>query len=160
LFRIDVPGTSSDPEVRSTRNMSASEANDANTVEFDAWLGRFFRHYYERRPVNATFIGVHDYDQLMPDCSASGLDRIRAEMRQLRDELERVGDAGLSEAQRHDRRLAAGFLDIQIWEIDSSHFYRGNPSAYTGEGAFSIISLFQRDSEPFGERVSAAIARM
>jgi hypothetical protein len=137
-----------------------SEGNGVDSSAFDAWLNRFFAHYYERRPVNATFIGVHDYDHLLPDCSPAGLDLIRAEMRQLRDDLERIGDAGLSEAQRQDRQLAAGFLDIQLWEVDSSHFYRGNPSAYTGEGAFSIIGLFQRDSEPLAERVGAGIARM
>src|SRR5215208_1954225 len=134
--------------------------SDGNAEVFDAWLERFFRHYYERRPVNATFIGVHDYDHLLPDCSPSGLDTIRAEMRTLRDELAGIGEAGLTEAKRHDRRLADGFLDIQLWEVDSSHFYRGNPSAYTGEGAFSVISLFQRDSAPLAERDRAAIARM
>src|SRR5829696_1400594 len=134
--------------------------SDGNAQAFDAWLERFFRHYYERRPVNATFIGVHDYDHLLPDCSPSGLDTIRAEMRELRDELEGISAAGLTEAQRHDRQLAAGFLDIQLWEIDSSHFYRGNPSAYTGEGAFSVIGLFQRDSQPLAERARAAVSRM
>ena len=34
----------------------------ANERAFDAWLDRFFAHYYAMRPVNATFIGVHNHD--------------------------------------------------------------------------------------------------
>jgi hypothetical protein len=134
--------------------------DEACGAEFEAWLERFFAHYYERRPVNATFIGVHDHDHQLPDCSASGLRRTLDDMRNLRKELDGISTERLSEAQRHDHQLAGGFLEIQIWESESQHFYRGNPSAYTGEAAFSIIGLFQRDSEPVDERVRAAIARM
>jgi hypothetical protein len=38
---------------------------------FAAWLDDLFAAYYRRRPVNATFIGVHDYDDRLPDLSAS-----------------------------------------------------------------------------------------
>src|SRR5262245_53258466 len=47
--------------------MSASEAPC-----FTSWLDDFFTSYYRRRPVNATFVGIRDYDELLPDCSESG----------------------------------------------------------------------------------------
>lgn len=131
-----------------------------NGAAFDAWLDQFFAHYYARRPVSATFIGVHEHDHLLPDCSEAGRKRTVEEMRQLRAHLQSTPEEGLTEAQRHDRLLADGFLDLQIWEDDAPQFHRGNPAFYTGEGAFSIISLFQRDSEPLADRVSAAISRM
>lgn len=133
---------------------------DKNSVAFDAWLDRFFAHYYARRPVSATFIGVHDFDHQLPDCSEAGLRRTVAEMRQLRSELSSISEEGLSEARRHDRFLADGFLDIQLWEDGAPQFHRGNPAFYTGEGAFSVISLFQRDSEPVADRANASISRM
>jgi len=131
-----------------------------NSVAFDAWLDRLFAHDYARRPVNATFIGVHDHDHLLPDCSDGGLRRTVEEMRGLRDDLRAISETGLTEAQRHDRTLADGFLDIQLWEDDARQFHRGNPAFYTGEGVFSVIGLFQRDSEPLAERVAAAVSRM
>jgi len=133
---------------------------DANGARFDAWLDQFFAHYFARRPVNATFIGVHDHDHLLPDCSESGMRQTADEMRELRARLHSIPEEGLTEAQRHDRQIADGFLDIQLWEDTVPHFHRGNPAYYTGEGAFSIISLFQRDSEPQTDRVSAAFSRM
>jgi hypothetical protein len=128
---------------------------------FDRWLDGFLAWYYRTHPVDATFIGVHEYDYwFLPDCSAQGLDDLDIDMQLLREELSRLPVEALSEAQTHDRRLADGFLDIQIWEISSKHFQRGNPSYYTGEAIFSIMALFHRDSEPVEERAKSAIAGM
>jgi Bacterial protein of unknown function (DUF885) len=125
-----------------------------------AWLDDFFAHYYARRPVNATFIGIHDHDDDLPDCSPSGLAATAREMRELRERLEGIAGEDCSQAQLHDLLLAGNYLDLQLMEDDLSQFYRGNPSFYTGEAVFSVISLFQRDSEPLADRVEAAISRM
>ncbi len=80
--------------------------------------------------------------------------------RGLRDRLSSIATDGLTVAQRLDHRLASGFIEIRLWELGSGHFAGGNPAYYTGEAIFGIISLFQRDAEPFADRVTAAIARM
>ncbi|HET8522108.1 MAG TPA: DUF885 family protein, partial [Thermomicrobiales bacterium] len=126
----------------------------------DTWLDAFFAHYYARRPVNATFIGVHDHDAELPDCSPSGLATTAREMRDLRERLTSLPLAELDPIRQIDLTLADGFLDLQLWEDGAPQFHRGNPSYYTGEAVFSVISLFQRDSEPLADRVKAAIARM
>jgi uncharacterized protein (DUF885 family) len=127
---------------------------------FNAWLDDFFSAYYRRRPVNATFIGVHQYDHALPDYSPAGVDETLAEMQGLLDRLGALPDEPLSPAERIDRRLAEGFLQIQLWEFQSNHFQRANPSAYTGEAIFGLISLFLTDFAPLPERLEAAIARM
>ena len=59
----------------------------------DVALDRFFEHYYRRRPVNATFTGVHDYDDDLPDWSPDGIEQTVHEMTALRDSLTQpVGD--------------------------------------------------------------------
>ena len=37
-------------------------------------LREFFDSYYRLRPINATFTGVHDRDDKLPDWSPQGLD--------------------------------------------------------------------------------------
>src|SRR3954454_13596291 len=106
----------------------------------DAWLDDFFAHYYGRRPVNATFTGIHDHDHELPDCSDSGLATTAGEMRELREQLERIDEENCSLAQRHDLLLAGSFLDLQLMEHELPQFHRGNPSFYTGEAVFSVIS--------------------
>lgn len=126
-----------------------------------AWLDLFFAAYYRHRPVNATFIGMHDYDDRLPDFSPAGVDATVAEMESL---LQRLADGSVdrptSEAEAIDLRLAEHFLAIQLWEFASHHFQRGNPSVYTGEAIFGVLSLFLRPFAPIDARVEAAIARL
>ncbi len=137
-----------------------NDMHAAATAAADTWLDAFFAHYYTRRPVNATFIGIHDYDADLPDCSPSGLATTAREMRDLRERLTSIPVDDLDDTRRIDLALADGFLDLQLWEDEAPQFHRGNPSYYTGEAVFSVIGLFQRDSEPLADRVAAAIARM
>jgi hypothetical protein len=129
-------------------------------VAFDDWLDRFFRSYYRHRPVNATFIGVHEYDELLPDFSRNGVADVVGEMWSLLDELERLPAEDLTTAQLMDRALAEGFLRVQLWEYGSRHFSAGNPSLYVSEGVFGPLSLFLRDSRPLQERLDAARSRL
>lgn len=121
------------------------------------WLDRFFRSYYQHRPVNATFIGVHDYDHRLPDFSEAGTADVLAEMQQLLATRPVLADPS---AEAIDLRLARGFLEIQIWEYQSDHFHRGNPCLYTGEATFGAMSLFLTQFAPVADRVEAAIERL
>src|SRR5262245_42287643 len=127
---------------------------------FTAWLDEFFASYYRHRPVNATFVGVHEYDQRLPDYSERGLGDALADAEALLARLRALPDEPLSAAEATDRALAEGFLDIQRWELASAHFQRGNPSLYTGEAAFGVISLLRRPFAPIAQRLEAAITRM
>ena len=137
--------------------MSALQAATSHATR---WLDRFFASYYAARPVNATFIGVHDHDQRLPDFSESGAGDVLAEMQSLLRESEAIDLASLALAERLDVRLARGYLKTQIWEYGSPHFHRGNPSTATGEAVFGVMSLFLTDFAPVAERVAAATARM
>lgn len=134
---------------------------NAERRPFSAWLDDFFAAYYRRRPVNATFIGVHDHDDALPDFSARGVAETMAEMTALLRDL-RGGAVAEPEtpAERTDRTLAEHFLTIQLWEYGSRHFQGGNPCVYTGEAIFGVLSLFLRPFAPLSARVDAAIARM
>ncbi len=129
-------------------------------------LDGFFEHYFRRRPVNATFTGVHDYDTLLPDWSRAGLAAQRNEMTALHAELTAEhplpeNDHGyVSEPELLDAELARAFLEIQLAEDASMHGVRGNPALWSGEAVFSIISLMIRDFAPLSERVGAATARL
>ncbi len=128
--------------------------------EFGAWLGRFFASYYRHRPVNATFIGEHDYDPRLPDFSPEGVAAAMADAETLLREAGQIDVGALGPVERIDKRLAEGFLRIQQWEFGSEHFQRGNPALYTGEAIFGAIGLFLTDYAPFAERAEAACARM
>jgi uncharacterized protein (DUF885 family) len=125
-----------------------------------ALIDDFFSAYYRRRPVNATFIGVHEHDAELPDLSERAVEETLGEMDNLLRRVRALPGARLGSAQSIDRALIEGFLEIQRWEYGSTHFHRGNPSFYTGEAIFGVLSHFLSRSAPPPERVAAAIARM
>jgi hypothetical protein len=127
---------------------------------FHAWLDDFFASYYRHRPVNATFIGRHEHDHRLPDYSPRGVEDVLADMETLLARLAALPEEPLTVAERMDRRLAAGFLRIQLWEYRSGHFVTENPAVYTGEAIFGVLGLFLTDFAPPAERVAAAIERL
>ena len=127
---------------------------------FTAWMDDFFTSYYRWRPVNATFIGMHDYDDRLPDYSAEATAQLAQEMAALETRLHALPAEPLTAIEELDRDLAAGFLTIQQWEVASDHFQRGNPCVYTGEAIFGVLGLFLRPFAPITQRVDAAVARL
>ncbi|MEO8680019.1 MAG: DUF885 family protein [Vicinamibacterales bacterium] len=129
-----------------------------------AALDHFFDRCYQRRPVTATFTGVHAHDHELPDWSPAGLAGAVEEMRALRQELDAAGRVADNLVRVFpddvDLALADAFLEIQIAEHEGPHFYRGNPALWTGEAIFSIVSLVTRDFAPIDERLTAAVARL
>jgi hypothetical protein len=129
-------------------------------------LDEYFAHYYRRRPVTATFTGVHEYDSTLPDWSLEGLATLDAEMRSLSERLSAEHPPTSSvatlrtEVDALDAELARRFLEIQGAENEGGHGVRGNPSLWTGEAIFGVISLMIRDFAPVDRRMRHAAARL
>jgi len=123
-------------------------------------LDAFFAWYYRTHPVSATFVGVHDHDHVLPDASPDGIRRARDGLEELRARFRRLPSEPMSGAERVDRLLAEGALDVQAWEFAGSHFWSGNPCLYTGEAIFGVIALLLRPFAPLEERAAAAVERM
>ena len=128
-------------------------------------LGPFFESYYRLRPVNATFTGIHDHDDRLPDWSPDGLAAAADEMRRERARLVAARDESLHDSSLHDvgvrdRELAIAFLEVQLAELESGHFQHRNPSLVVGEAAFGIIALITRPFADASTRAAAAIRRL
>ena len=131
-----------------------------NTPDFDCWLDSFFDSYYRHRPVNATFIGIHDHDSRLPDYSEAGIADNLADMQSLLRRAKNLAHEPLSPAQRTDKQLCEGFLQIQTWEYEGNHGARGNPGLYIGEAIFGVLAAFLSDYAPLADRVAVATERL
>ena len=127
-------------------------------------LDRFFDTFYRQRPVAATFTGLHDHDSVLPDWSADGLAGAADEMRARRRDLDTAGRVPDAEVTvfpwQVDVALADGALEIALAEHESRHFVHANPSLWTGEAIFGVLSLVTRDFAPIGARLRAAQQRI
>ena len=101
---------------------------------------------------------------MLPDWSADGLARAADEMRALRRDLDTAGRVPDAEVTvfpwQVDMALADGALEIALAEHESGHFVHANPSLWTGEAIFGVLSLVTRDFAPIGERLRAAHQRL
>lgn len=122
-------------------------------MRFQNWLDRFFDSYYRRHPVDATFIGHHEHDHLLPDLSDGDAGSLLAELASLPAEK-------LTPAEEIDRELARGQLEIEKWELDSGRFRDLNPACYTGEAIFGVFSLLLRKFAPREERYRRVAERL
>ena len=59
-----------------------------------------------------------------------------------------------------DLDLAEAHLEIALAEHDSGHFAHRNPSIWTGEAIFGVLSLVTRDFAPITDRLDAARQRL
>jgi uncharacterized protein (DUF885 family) len=127
---------------------------------FRGWLEAFFDAYYQQRPVNATFIGMHAHDDRQPDLSSAGQASIVSSADSLLARLRDLPTEPLTTTEQIDQKLAEGFLHIARWEASSAHFAWGNPSLFTGEAIFGVLSLLLRPFAPLRLRMDLTAARI
>jgi hypothetical protein len=113
---------------------------------------------YRLEPVTATFTGVHAHDGALPDWSANGLAAAT--------DAWRAADAALAAAQPSndweamDAELLRGHAAIRLSEDSGTHGVRRNPSLWTGEAVFGLVSLMLRRYAPAAERAESLRSRM
>lgn len=116
------------------------------TVYDPALVDVFLEHHWTYHPVDATFMGSKDFDGVLPPADATTLSdeiagnaalyaRIAAT-----DEPEGLGD-------QLDRRMMLAELGMQKTAAETRPRLH-NPAWYSGEAAFSIISLLLPQSMP------------
>ncbi len=108
--------------------------------------------------MNATFIGVHDFDDRLPDFSKEGVDTLGNEMKDILERSTKFSPTNKTETI--DLSIGTNFLEIQLHELESLHFQKGNPATYSSEAIFGLISLCLRDFAPPAERLNSMIKRM
>src|SRR5207247_7972858 len=116
----------------------------AGASAFPKFLDAFFAWYYQTFPVNATFIGVHDYDDRLPDYSERGIGAALAAIDTLLARVRVFRHTTLPERQELDRRLVEGFLEIQRWELRFAEFSAGHAFVYAAGVSFGLLVLCAR----------------
>jgi hypothetical protein len=153
--------------VSSPGSVESADHLSAATADRSA-LDTFFEGYYRRRPVTASFTGIHDHDHALPDFSPEAMQAARDEMSAMRRALAEAGYGVLhsDELRRRDwpaidGALADSILEVRLAEDESRHFVHGNPSITIGEALFSVIALAgSNDADNVTARVEAAVSRL
>ena len=107
-------------------------------------------------PVNATFVGEHRHDGMLPDPSPAAADVRRAE---LHDQLAAVDVAGVSSPDdRVDAAILRTALRAELFELDQIRSAEWDPMHHNpGNGLYALVS---RDFAPLEDRLRHLTQRL
>jgi len=128
-------------------------------VDFcESVLRTFWRHH----PVNASFLGVHEYDALLSSYEPGALaDRLSDLRRHLREtEAVQASGAALPADERLDLALLAGELKTAIRIEEELRIPFRNPGSYLEDATYGVYILTMREFAPAEERARSAISRL
>ena len=124
----------------------------------DALAEEIVRWYAQWNPVYGTYLGIHDYDHMLPDSSLSALKEEIRRTKEFKARLQALKPEELSPAKQIDRRTLLSAMDLSLFDeevLHRSEMYPGAP----GEFGTSVMLLYQREFAPLPERLRCISSR-
>jgi hypothetical protein len=105
-------------------------------------------------------IGIHTYDDRLPDLSPQGQQATYAWEAQWRVRLAAVDESALDSGQRADRSELVDSIDADLLEAKTIRRYATDPSIYTGTIGDAVYLLTSRQYAPLDVRVRSVAERI
>jgi uncharacterized protein (DUF885 family) len=129
------------------------------TKELDKLEDEFFYGLLERNPILGTQMGLHQYDDLMPDGSLSAKLEFIAFMKKYRDGFEGLSTKDFSPERAMDKDIALYFIKLALFYNDELKFWQKMPLASNAIGK-SLYLVFAKDYAPFKDRIRSITRRL
>ncbi|MBX9644249.1 MAG: DUF885 domain-containing protein, partial [Novosphingobium sp.] len=138
---------------------SAAQARQAD-LQFQQIATRFLAEAMRLSPVEATAMGEHKYDAMLPDMSAAGRAERRRTWQTFLAQLGRIDPVRLSRAGQVNMALLKNELRYRLWQDQTLQEWAWNAQIYNDVAAGSLYTLAARDFAPWEVRLKSATARM
>jgi uncharacterized protein (DUF885 family) len=128
--------------------------------EFEQVAQEFYDTWYRLNPVEASWLGVHAYDDQLGDLSADG---VQEQARFLNEFVERLGAiprGQLPVDAAVDYEVVAAQIRAGLWSIESVGDWQRNPSIYVQEPLFGLLAVTTREYAPVEQRAASALSRL
>jgi uncharacterized protein (DUF885 family) len=128
--------------------------------QFAGIAARYIASLTRLSPVEATGLGEHRYDHLLPDITAAGRAAREVEWRAVLGELARIDRGALSRDNQVDFALLDNELRYKLWSNDRLQEWAWDTQGYNDTAGISLYRLAARDFAPWEQRLKSATARM
>ena len=128
--------------------------------QFQTLSKRFIASAARLSPVEATALGIHDFDGQVPGITAEARAERMAEWRALLTELIAINPATLTRDHQVDYALLKNELEYRLFANDVLQEWAWNPQVYNDIAGGALYTLAARDFAPWDVRLKAATARM
>jgi uncharacterized protein (DUF885 family) len=116
-------------------------------------------------PINATQVGLHQYDgqnldDLLDDLSPAALEKQRQFYRGFRDRLTALNAKSLTAEDRADLRLLQDQIGLSLLDLDEVHSLQHNPTTYVEALGAAFFAPFTLEYAPPATRYKSIIQRL
>lgn len=114
---------------------------------------------YRRGPTQATYLGIHKYDDKLEDYSRQGVVDQLAALRALEGQAQAVDPATLSPDKQLDRDQVLHALDSRILTLDVVKPWAKDPDTYSSGLTNTAYIMIKRNFAPLEQRMKLLIER-
>lgn len=132
---------------------------NSNDRKFYELVEEYVMKYLKLNPIQATYLGVHEFDTLMPRGDKRGIYEQRNLLLEFKDAISEINPIKLSRITRIDYKIALDTIKLYLFYIDEWPLWRMYPFAGENIGE-ALFPLFMREFAPFSERLSSIISRI
>lgn len=121
--------------------------------EYLAWL-------HETHPTNATFDGVHLYDDLLEDLSRAAIDARLRDLGGFARRLAAIDPTRLTETERRERPALEANIRARQFELDVTRNWERNPQSYGDLLSTSLAGQVLFAYAPLAERARRVLSKL
>lgn len=130
----------------SKKQTKASDAKaSANQGEFDRLAKRYFDWLMRQYPGNATYMGIHDYDNRLTNYAPKAIEDRREKLKDFLKSFKAIAPRGLDQNSKIERHLIIDALQVKIALDKKWAEEERNPGLFLDEGVYSCYAITVRD---------------
>lgn len=128
-------------------------------AQYVALAHSYYYGNFRTSPIDATFVGVHDYDSQIGDFSAAAVATQLATDRDYLAKLAAIDRSALSPSVALDATLLENTLRDDLLLNGTLEQWRHNPDDYTQSASAAVFAVMSKDYAPLATRMGYAIDR-
>ena len=125
-------------------------------ADYEAVAEEYLKGYFAARPLQATALGLHEYDGKITDYSRLALDAELARLRRFDDRLKKFEPDKLSQRQSIDLRILQTAIKKELFQMQDMSIFERNPMVYAR--AADVNVYVKRNFAPLEDRVRSIVA--
>ena len=126
---------------------------------FTALAAEYLEDLYKRQPTQATYLGIHKYDDALDDYSREAVVDAVAAAKRFRQRVEATDAASLSPSNQLDREQLLHAIDSRLLTLETVKPWARDPDTYSSGITNTAYLMIKRAYAPPAERLRLLIAR-
>ncbi len=130
------------------------------TLTFDEIGGTVLEEIWRFHPVSATYLGIHQYDTLLPDYSQDRIGKMLRRYKELDQVLDEIDTLTLTRDELIDYHLLKTNIADEIFTIEKVRAYEKDPLIYVSACVNGVYSIMIRSAPSVHQKIEGVKQRL